>query len=537
MKNNCLGWLRLALELLGVLVLLSLPRAAHGQVSDDPVVQLKYLDSRPILLNMQQPKEVPLTIVLDAAFYRNLKIGLKDRNVSIVFEVVTESPQFNILQIVDETDTQQLSSLVQEVKLKLYPSYIGHAYIKPASIWFKSSATEYNVTISSKRKVPVKITENEGIYGDIFTVSVSLFIVLSFVSLGAQLDSKNLTEIVQRPLTVSLGTIATVLVMPATSWLIGRWLLEDQILFQVGSFIFSCGPPASAATLWTTMLDSDKELSVALQVLSTLGSLIAMPFLLYLATYSLDDVQAHTLQVPYLKLIQGLLVIVLALFIGWRFIGRYERPRKISQAIFRPLTFFVLIYIIVFSSVIYWYLYKMFNWTITLTTLLVAVCTCLVSGTLGYLIKFNIDDAIAISISSVYKNSGVAFAVLLVAFENPDLYVAFVPCLTQVVLTSLTLYLVYGVWKLVNKIRRLDQPDPIQATKGPTLGDEERREKECCKAARSGSTSDKSINNDELIAMNVSDCVEPPDLQSLNQESTANAEGAQTKVSEGNEVN
>lgn len=134
----------------------------------------------------------------------------------------------------------------------------------------------------------------------------------------------------------------------------------------------------------------------------------------------------------------------------------------------------------------------MFDWNIVLNSFVITILTYLISGLLGYLVTFNMDQTIAISIGSTYKNSGVAFAMLLVALEAPFTYIAFVPCLAQVVTTSLTLYLFYSFLRLINLIRRRNQPAPIQASKEDEVGDQGKK---------------SSIENDEFIVMNVTDIV------------------------------
>lgn len=512
-------WAKLSVWLVGVAWLLE---GALG-LEQYPLVQFKYRESQPIELKMGQSKEVSLLIMLDPNF---LKHSSNSTELSLEIEVVAETPKFKILDVAPKEQTI-LKNISQKLDLKLEPTCIGRASIKPISLLIKKDGNLVaRIILASRFRVPVRIIEDEGIYGNIFVISVSLLIVLSYISLGAQLDENNLAELIKKPKTILLGLIASVFVMPTMSYFIGKWILADQPLFRFGAFVFACGPAASASSLWTAMFESDKELSVALQVLSTLATLITMPGLLFTVGESIQLEQSSNglLQVPYIKLLQGSCVIVVALFVGWRFIGRNEQARKIANSVFRPFNFFVLIYIILFSSVVYWYLYKLFDWLITLNALLTILSTCVISGLIGYIINLNLDQAIVVGISSIYKNSGIAFAVFLVALENPDLYMAFVPSLMQVILTSLSLYLAYGILKLITLFKRRDQPGPIQATKtiDDTLDHEDESQTTKKKADRSGSTSDKSINNDEFIVMNVNDYVDPPDSPTLNRDEANN---------------
>lgn len=504
--------------LLGLLLALLGAHPLHAYYH--PVeIQLVPGTKSPVVMNMGQTRDVPITLLYifsESALKESAAI--KTENITVFLKAETVSPQINALNIIDSTrfiTTEAKTGLpfLSNAMIRLQAEYIGHAYISVEIVELEGSKRYHklNVTNSTKNRLDVTIVQYEGIWGKIFLTSVTLFIIISYINLGAQLDSENLKQIRQKPKTIILGFIITVLVMPIISWFASLWLLKDQLLYRAGSFIFACGPAASASTLWTVMLDADKELSTGLQVVSMTGALISMPILLYIMEINLQIgpiEQIHRIQVPYARLIQTLVALIFALFVGWRFVGRNKRLKQISAKIFRPLTFFVLIFIIVFSSIIYWYIYRMFDWTITLTSFIITMSTYLITGLVGYLINRNMDDAIVVSISSTYKNSGIAFAVLLVAFETPDTYIAYVPCLTQIVTTSLSLYLFYSILKLINYLKRRKQPAPIQAT---TEVDEEVDPGSSKKEARSGSNGDKSTkseeNADEFIVMNVTDIV------------------------------
>lgn len=481
---------------------------ASSQAHQTKVIySVNYDVKQPLVLTMGSTKELTCVARYKISDLQNRTVIKKD-NVTNHYQTEfllnlaaeTLSPQFSILgAYVTETKRNQTMDLGYIIsKVKLQADFIGHAILK-ASL----SSTDNTTLLSGGKNdnLLVEVVQDEGVWGLVFKISVPLVIIISYINLGAQIDTENMKELVKKPKTIILGFALTVLVMPIISWAIGRWLLSDQLLYRVGSFVYACGPAASASTLWTVMLKADKELSVGLQVISTFGALFTMPMLLFLMDRTMQAEQHghQSIQVPYLKLIQTLAVLMLALFVGWRFIGRHESAQKISQRIFRPLTFAVLIFIIAFSSVLYWFIYRMFDWNITLTAVLITLATYLISGLLGYCINLSIDQAIAAAIGSAYKNEGIAFAVLFVAFGQPDLYIAYVPCLTQVVVTSLFSYLAYCLLTLVNYARRRGQLDPIQATAGEQDAGR--------KNARSGSkSSEKSTgDNDEFVAMNVTD--------------------------------
>lgn len=504
-----------------------------------PPIQLSFdkaeiaVEGQKLKMTMNETRQVVVILKFDQKLIQLQKFDL----ITVQFVAKTVSPQFKILDILDGTDRLSVSKreltangYTWRATVSLRANYIGHATISLADT--ELSGTNKIGTISTIRNsnyLEITVLQYEGIWDIIFIVSVTLLIIMTYINLGAQLDQENINKMLKKPQALILGFLISVLVMPILSYAFGVWLLGDQINYRIGSFVFACGPAASASTLWTVMLDCDKELSVGLQVASTVGALVSMPILLYLMEVSmgLQERDIYMTRIPYGSLISSFLVLSIALVIGWKFIGQHERAQKISRKIFRPLTFFVLIYIIVFSSIVYWHIYQMFDWDITLTSFLISVATYIISALLGYLVNgFNgrsIEQAVAISIGSTYKNSGIAFAVLMVIFEKPDHFIAYVPCLTQVVTTSAMLYSIYSGLKIVNCIRRRNQPNPITAESGASAatsagkptGEAAAAVAEA-KTSRSGSaSSQKSAKSDqqpnsEFIPMNVTDVDTPP---------------------------
>uniref|UniRef100_A0A6G1S3T9 Ileal sodium/bile acid cotransporter n=1 Tax=Aceria tosichella TaxID=561515 RepID=A0A6G1S3T9_9ACAR len=503
-----------------VLVVLNFIQSSYQVASTNPLSSIDYGPEIPFRMNMSSYRELTVNV----SFNQDLTKASAFDSVRLSFKTSTVSPQFNILSL----DTQSTSFLIPKKQLeaqkyihtfrvKVHANYIGHALLQPSTVeYINLAAKKSNITPipDDINKLPVTIVQYEGIWGTIFLISVIILMLLSYISLGAQLDQDNLLQVIKKPKTLILGYLIGVLVMPVIAWFVGQWLFQNQPLYRIGSFVFACSPAASGSTLWTVMLNSDEELSVSLQIVSTVGALFTMPLMFYIMDKSqaLDRELQHTIKVPYARLIQTLFLLLVALLIGWQFVGKNPRAQKVSRRIFRPLVFFVLIFIIVFSSILYWHIYQMFDWTITLGSFIIGMSTYIVSGMLGHCINCDMDRAIAISISSVYKNSGVAFAVLLVAFDSPDTYIAYVPCLTQIVMISLSFYLAYTILTLYKYLRRCGQPDVIQATDDTTTRAEDSnataelgRSGRTVKSDSIGEKSTKSDENDELIAMNVTD--------------------------------
>lgn len=415
-------------------------------------------------LTMDNSSRVDFKIIVDKTALSQKQL---DPTTAIVVELkpLTLSPQLDIIEF-DNIDTKpkhtiklsldQLNKADYQYNSTLYlkATYIGHATIEVKAYIKKTNESLGEPLRVSEPSVEFTIIRNEGILDKIFMYSVVVFITISYINLGAQIDIDNVRKLVETPRIIILGLLIGFSVMPAASWVAGHIFFRDQPMYRLGSFIYASAPAASASVLWTVMFDADKELALGLQIASTVGALIMMPIFLYAMDKSIDLEGQYTIKVPYMNLFRTLVVLLIALVIGMRLVGRGKKAKKISQRVFRPLTMFVLLFIIVFSSIVYWYIYRMFNWTITLMALCVTTATYVISGFLGYLIHRDIDHMFTISISSTYRNSGIAFAALVVAFQPPDIFIAYVPCLTQVVTTSLIGLVLYCIKSLKDYLAR-----------------------------------------------------------------------------------
>lgn len=455
--------MRIFLPLLSLLVIARLINALSDgdHIGEEIQVDVRFAPNK-IKMSMDNSSRIDYTIFVHKAALPSQQLS-PTQSIVVQFRPITLAPQFDILEFnrTNSTNPEIVKLTFDQLKannfsysssLDLRATYIGHATFELKSYLLTSGRdkeTNESLTVpKGQDQLEITVIRHEGILDKIFMYSVIIFITISYINLGAQIDTDNVRRLIETPRIIFLGFLIGVTVMPLASWFAGHIFFHNQPMYRIGSFIYACGPAASASVLWTVMFDSDKELSLGLQIASTVGALITMPILLYTMDKSIDLEGQYTIKVPYMNLGRTLIVLLIALLIGSRLVGRSKRAKQISQRIFRPLTMFVLLFIIVFSSIVYWYIYKMFDWNITIMALVVTSATYILSGLLGYIIHRDIDHMITISISSTYRNSGIAFAALVVAFQPPDIFIAYVPCLTQVVTTSLIGLVLYSIKSL-----------------------------------------------------------------------------------------
>lgn len=445
------------------------------------LLMAKYSVDGPIRMNMSDTRVVEVNF----RFRKDLIPQNGSKLITVSFRTVTLSPQFSIVDldpkyrnIVIRNSTLVANKYEYRQNITFTANYIGRAILEPYKVEFSNdmnaNSVSQTVLLHTPEKLAIIIIQDEGLLGTIFITSVTVVMMFTYIVMGAQLELEKIERLIRRPKLLILGFLVTSFVMPVVSWLVGKTLLEGQVIYRIGSFIFASCPAALAASLWASLLDEDNsEFAIGLQVVSTLGGLVTMPISLYFMEWALvaeGSYQDLHLQVPYYKLITSLLTLLICIFIGWRFVAGNERLEKLSKIIFRPLLFFFLISIIVFSATTYWHIYRLFDWNITICASVIFAISFLISKVLGYLINGNAGQSLAISISSTYKSSGIAIAVLLVAYGPPDSYVAYVPCLAQILVTSFSMYLFGGLAKCAKMCchrKRASQEDETDQESGP----------------------------------------------------------------------
>lgn len=448
---------------------------AQNQQQQQPPPELAGLNESAILLSFPNIADSPSTLdmIMDNSSLVNFTLDfdktiIQDNTADIFLSIVpkTSSPQFDILLLSLTNSTQpqihridkntlenNTNSYRYNGKVELKASYIGLAVVDfSVTLLNKQDNTNKTLVIKKPSKLDVRVTRPQGLIDTVFVLTVIVFITISYVNLGAQIDAKNVRRLIETPSIVFFGYLIGCLVMPLASWFAGRIFFPEQAIFRIGSFIHACCPAASASVFWAVMFDADKELALGLQIASTIGALFTMPIFLYTMDKSLQLEGNYSIKVPYKDLGRTLVVLLIALFVGSYLSSTSVRAKKISQKIYRPLVKFVLSFIVIFSTIVYWYIFKMFDLNIWLMSLSVTSATYVVSGLLGYMISRDIDRMITITISSTYRNSGIAFAALVVAFREPETFIAYIPCLGQV-LTICIVGLIFYLIKLLRNFK------------------------------------------------------------------------------------
>lgn len=166
----------------------------------------------------------------------------------------------------------------------------------------------------------------------------TVFIVLPILTvlmfdLGLTLKGEDFLLVLRRFKAVIAGMIGQLLVLPLLAFLIAR-IMGLSPIFTIGLVLIACCPGGSSSNVFSMLARGDVALSVSLTAVSSLITLITVPFIMQWTTASLGESIGITLPVGNL-LVQNLLTMLLPILLG---IGIRKFYPKAASAIDKVLS-------------------------------------------------------------------------------------------------------------------------------------------------------------------------------------------------------
>ena len=147
----------------------------------------------------------------------------------------------------------------------------------------------------------------------------SILIVLPILTvlmfdLGLTLEGKDFLLVLQRYKAVIAGMIGQLIVLPVLAWLLANAMGLSPI-FTIGLVLIACCPGGSSSNIFSMLAKGDVALSVSLTAISSLVTLITVPFIMQWTTAAVGEAIGVTLPVGNL-LMQNLVTMLLPILLG-----------------------------------------------------------------------------------------------------------------------------------------------------------------------------------------------------------------------------
>jgi len=147
----------------------------------------------------------------------------------------------------------------------------------------------------------------------------SILIVLPILSvlmfdLGLTLEGKDFLLVLQRYKAVLAGMIGQLVILPLLAWYLAMAMGLDPV-YSIGLVLIACCPGGSSSNIFSMLAKGDVALSVSLTAISSLVTLVTVPFIMQLTTAAVGEAVGVTLPVGNL-LMQNLVTMLLPILIG-----------------------------------------------------------------------------------------------------------------------------------------------------------------------------------------------------------------------------
>lgn len=147
----------------------------------------------------------------------------------------------------------------------------------------------------------------------------TIFIVLPILTilmfdLGLTLEGKDFLLVIRRYRAVLAGMIGQLIILPLLAWGVAS-MLHLSPIFTIGLVLIACCPGGSSSNIFSMLAKGDVALSVSLTAISSLITLITVPFIMQFTTASVGEAVGVTLPVGNL-LMQNLVTMLLPILLG-----------------------------------------------------------------------------------------------------------------------------------------------------------------------------------------------------------------------------
>ena len=191
----------------------------------------------------------------------------------------------------------------------------------------------------------------------IVTSIAPIALALIMLGLGASLTIKDFTRVLQNPKEFFIGLVCQLIVLPVIAYLL-IIILKTPIELALGVMLIAAAPGGVTSNVLTKFADGDVALSISLTAITSLISIVSVPYVIFLSielfdiTYVKKEVSMlHiSLKMFFVVTVPVLIGMIIRKFAGNFIINNLTIINKISIALF--IIVFVAIYIEEWDSII-----------------------------------------------------------------------------------------------------------------------------------------------------------------------------------------
>ncbi len=279
-------------------------------------------------------------------------------------------------------------------------------------------------------------------------IVLPIIVILTYaLGLGLKLDDFKL--LIKRPLPMLIGLTGQLIVLPAVAFVLALVFNLPSVFF-IGVVLIACCPGGSSSNIFTYIAKGDVALSVAMTAVSSIVTIITIPFIMalcvdYVSASGQDDFLSATVTLPVKNLlVQNVVLMLVPVVLGiltrhYFFDFSQKLNRVLSKIAFPLLILIVSIFFLKHYENIAEYLDRL-----GLCVLALVITAMIVSTILSVIIKLNSTVRRTIVIEVAMQNAAQAIAIASSPFVfNSEIMT--IPAIIYALFMNIALIMYVGV--------------------------------------------------------------------------------------------
>jgi len=191
----------------------------------------------------------------------------------------------------------------------------------------------------------------------IVTTIAPIALALIMLALGASLTVKDFTRVVQNPKDFFIGMVCQIILLPVIAYIL-IIILRTPIELALGVMLIAAAPGGVTSNVLTKFADGDVALSITLTAITSLISIVSVPYVVFLSielfdiTYVKKEVSmlSISLKMFFVVTVPVMIGMIIRRFADSFIVNNIKIINKISIALF--LIVFIAIYIEEWDSIV-----------------------------------------------------------------------------------------------------------------------------------------------------------------------------------------
>lgn len=254
-------------------------------------------------------------------------------------------------------------------------------------------------------------------------IILAMSLIIIMFGMGLSLTISDFKRVVKYPKAIFIGLTSQLIFLPLIAYIIVV-LLNLSPTIAIGIMLLAACPGGATSNMLTNLAKGDLALSVSLTAISSLVSIITIPFIVQFALEEFSN-ESQRVSLDILSMIKQLFVIIIipvaiGMFVNWKFSDfafKMNKPVKIASAVI----FILVIVGVTFSirDVFMFYLSEA-----GVPALLLNISTMTIGFLLALIFNLSRPQAISISIETGIQNGTLAITIATITLNNAEYSIA-----------------------------------------------------------------------------------------------------------------